>query len=60
MRNQPLWIWVAGVIIALVVMNTIMWLNGGDARLHTSAIFTGGVFIGGVTNGIKNPFFLAR
>ena len=60
MRNQPLWIWVAGVIIALVVMNTIMWLNGGDARLHTSAIFTGGFLIGMITMYIKLHFFPPR
>ena len=35
MKKRPLWLYVVGVIIALVIVNFISWMIGGAARLHT-------------------------
>lgn len=60
MRNRSLGMWVAGVIIALVILNTIVWRNGGTSSLHTSAVFTGGYLIGALTMFIKLHWFPPR
>jgi hypothetical protein len=46
MKKYPLWLYVIGVIVVLVVVNCISWFLGGEARLHTVEIFSGGFLLG--------------
>ncbi len=46
MERRPLWLYVIAVIIALVVVNYIAWLTGGDIKLHTSELVSVGFLLG--------------
>ncbi|HEY5383228.1 MAG TPA: hypothetical protein VIJ88_01595 [Candidatus Paceibacterota bacterium] len=46
MEKRPLWVYVGGVVIALVVVSYIAWLTGGDAKLHTSELVSVGFLLG--------------
>ena len=46
MKKYPLWLYVVGVIIALVLVNYISWFLGGKAKLQTVEVFSGGFLLG--------------
>ena len=46
MNKRPLYVYVIGVGVALVVVNYIAWLTGGDTKLHTSELVSVGFLLG--------------
>ena len=46
MEKRPLWVYVTGVLVVLVVVNYVAWLTGGDMKLHTSVLVSFGFLLG--------------
>ncbi len=46
MEKRPLWVYVIGVIIALVIVNYIAWLTGGATKFKTSELVSMGFLLG--------------
>jgi hypothetical protein len=44
--KRPLWIYIVGVVIALVIVNCLAWLVDSTATLHTSLLVSGGFLLG--------------
>ncbi len=45
-KKKSLWVYVVGVLIALVIVNILAWLTGGDTKFHTSALVSIGFLMG--------------
>ncbi len=46
MKRFPLYLYVIGVIIALVLVNYISWLVGGEAKLKSVELLSAGFLLG--------------
>lgn len=46
MSKRPLYVYVIGVAIALVVVNYLAWLVDSTAALHVSLLVSGGFLLG--------------
>jgi len=46
MKKYPLWLYVIGVIIALVLVNYISWFVGGATKLESFELLSGGFLLG--------------
>jgi hypothetical protein len=46
MKKRPLWMYVVGVVVALLVVNYLAWLTGGADKLHTSVLVSFGFLLG--------------
>jgi 4-hydroxybenzoate polyprenyltransferase len=46
MKKFPLSIYVIGVIVVLVIVNYVSWMVGGEARLKSVELFSGGFWLG--------------
>jgi hypothetical protein len=46
LRKRPLYVYIIGVIIALVVVNYISWLIGGQTRLSMVELVSFGFLLG--------------
>jgi hypothetical protein len=44
--KRPLWIYIVGVVIALVIVNYLAWLVDSAVTLHTSLLVSGGFLLG--------------
>lgn len=45
-RKRPLYVYIIGVVIALCVLNYLVWFMDPTATLHTSLVFSGGFLLG--------------
>ena len=46
MQKRPLWLYVVGVVIALVIVSYVSWITGGEAKLQTSELVSIGFLLG--------------
>ncbi|MDI6734551.1 MAG: hypothetical protein QMD50_03660 [Patescibacteria group bacterium] len=46
MKKYPLWLYVIGVIVVLALINYIAWSVGGEAKLKSFELFSGGFLLG--------------
>lgn len=46
MKKYPLYIYVIGVIVVLVIGSYISWRVGGETRLKSFELFAGGFWLG--------------
>ena len=46
MKNTSLSTYLAAVVVALAIMNYLVWSIGGSAKMAKSIIFTGGFVVG--------------
>ena len=46
MKKYPLGLYVIGVIVVLAIINYIAWFAGGEAKLKTFELFSGGFLSG--------------
>ena len=46
MKKYPLSLYVVGVIIVLVLVNYISWFVGGEAKLNSFELLSGGFLLG--------------
>jgi hypothetical protein len=46
LRKRPLYVYVIGVVVALVVVNYISWLIGGQTRLYMVELVSCGFLLG--------------
>lgn len=46
MKKRPLNVYVMGVIIALIVINYVAWITGGETKLHMAELVSLGFLLG--------------
>ena len=46
MKRFPLWLYVIGIIVVLVIVNCIAWFTGGAVKLRAVELFSAGFLAG--------------